>query len=112
METQDEFGQDPVILRTRHYFSRMEALDAERIKRSDISVFDPTLRAARELRFNLFETTCAKAHGKGVRLDEALGLELFEICQDMAFKASGLSDVASPVHRNPELLSLVQEVLK
>jgi hypothetical protein len=112
METRDEFGQDPNIQKTRLYFSRMEHLDATLVERSGISVFDPKLRAARELRFNLFETTCSQAHRKGVRLDEALGLELFEICQNTAFKASGLSIFDSPVPPNPELLSLVQEVLK
>ena len=112
MEAQDEFGQDPNIQRTRHYFSRMEALDAALVERSGLSLFDPKLRAARELRFNLFETTCSQAHKKGFRLDEPLGLELFGICQEMAFKSSGLSISASPVPRDPELLSLVQEVLK
>ncbi len=112
MEAKDDWGQDPNVRRTRDYFSRMEAMDFELINRSGISLFDPQLRPARELRFSLFENTCSRAVEKGMLLDEHLGLELFKLCQDMAFKNCGLPVSSLNLSQNPELVSLVKEGLK
>ena len=112
MKDRDDFGHDPNVQRTRSYFSRMEAMDYSLIERSGISLFDPQLRAGRELRFKLFETACSLAVKKGHRLDEDTALELFDLCQERAFKTCGLP--VSPLDRpeKPELNSLVEEALK
>ncbi|WP_291466528.1 hypothetical protein [Desulfobacula sp.] len=112
MEDRDDFGHDPNVQRTRNYFSRMEAMDSKLIERSGISLFDPRLRAGRELRFKLFETACSLAVRKEHRLDEDVALELFDLCQEMAFKTCGLPVSSSDQPEKPELISLIEEALK
>ena len=111
MDMPDDFGHDPAVQRTRNYFAQMEIMDARQIERSGISLFDPRLRKSRDMRFKLFETACSLAVRKGHRLDEDAALELFGLCQDMAFKTCGLPVSASDRPENPELLSLIREAL-
>ncbi|SDU52307.1 hypothetical protein [Desulfobacula phenolica] len=112
MQATDDWGHDPNVRKTRDYFFRMETMDFELIKRSGISLFDPQLRPARELRFSLFENTCSRAAEKGMLLDEDTVFELFKLCQDMAFKNCGLPVSSLNLPQNPELVSLVEEGLK
>ena len=109
MHQKDEFGHDPGVQQTRTYFSQMEALDSRLIDRSGISRFDAKLRPAREMRFSLFETACSRAYKKSLCLDENRVLALFEICQDLAFKKSGLSVSPSSTVFDPELVALAKE---
>ena len=112
MTIKDEFGHDPNVQRTRKYFSQMEDMDADLIKRSGISLFDPRLRDARSMRFKLFEHSCSRAVGKAIRLDERVLIELFELCQHMAFKKCELPVSSLDHPENPELMSLVREGIK
>jgi len=112
MDPSDEFGHDPNVQQTRTYFARMEALDAGVIERSGITRLDPKLRPARAMRFRLFEAACSRAAGLGVRLDENRVFDLFEICQDRAFRHWGLEVAGLAQPEDPDLLSLVREVLK
>ena len=112
MNATDDFGHDPNVQQTRSYFSSMEALDAKLIQDSGISVFDKRLRPARDMRFKLYETACSRAAGKRMRLDEGMALELFELCQDVAFKNCGLQVSSLKQPENLTLLSLVKEALK
>jgi len=111
MNSADDFGHDPTVQRTRKYFTRMEIMDSRLIERSGISMFDPRLRDGRDMRFKLFETACSLAARKGHRLDEEMALELFGLCQDMAFKTSGLPVSSSDQSENPKLLSLIKEAI-
>jgi len=111
MNTSDDFGHDPAVQKTRKYFARMEIMDSSLIERSGISLFDPRLRDGREMRFKLFETACSLAVRKGHRLGEDMSLELFGLCQDMAFKAAGLPVSSLDRPENPVLLSLIREAL-
>lgn len=112
MTASDDFGHDPNVQSARKYFSRMEAMDSELIKRSDISVFDSRLRTARDTRLDLYEESCTRAARKGIRLDESMMFELFELCQDVAFKTCGLKVSSIGLSGKQELLTLVQEAHK
>lgn len=107
MNGKDEFGRDPVVRKTRVYFSKMEALDSRLIEESGVSRFDTRLRQARESRLRLFEAACSRAYGKGIALDEETALEIFEICQDLAFRKAGLPVSIPDRTFNNELVSLV-----
>jgi len=111
MDKSDAFGHDPTVQKTRKYFAQMESMDSKLIERSGISLFDPRLRDGRDMRFKLFETTCSLAVRKGHRLNEGVTLELFDLCQDMAFKTCGLPVYPSDRPENPELTSLIKEAL-
>ncbi|MBU1695662.1 MAG: hypothetical protein KKD21_01285, partial [Proteobacteria bacterium] len=61
--------------------------------------------------FKLFETACSLAVRKGHRLDEGMALELFDLCQDMAFKKCGLPVSSLDRPENQWLMSLIKEAL-
>ncbi|MBU0652465.1 MAG: hypothetical protein KKG96_06245 [Proteobacteria bacterium] len=111
MNKSDDFGHDPTVQKTRNYFAQMESMDSKLIERSGISLFDPRLRDGRDMRFKLFETTCSLAVRKGHRLDECVALELFDLCQEMAFKTCGLPVSPSDRPLKSELMSLIKEAL-
>ncbi len=109
MQQKDEFGHDPGVQRTRAYFSRMEALDSALITQSGISRFDLRLRPARALRFRLFEAACSRACHKGQAMNDQKTMALFEICQALAFKNSGLPVSLPSGDVDPDLAALAKE---
>jgi hypothetical protein len=90
----------------------METLDAKWIQEAAISAFDKRLRPAREMRLKLYEIACSLAAGKRMRLDGGMALELFELCQNVAFKKCGLPVSSLKQPENLTLLSLVKEALQ
>ncbi len=110
MKNIDEFGNDPAIQRTRKIFAVMEKMDSDILKKANLSPFDARLRSVRDIRRSLYERTFSHAIKKGIYMDEAAAIELFTICQKIAFKTIGISfETGHP--ENKEMTALIQEIL-
>jgi hypothetical protein len=110
MKIINEFDNDPDIKRTRKLFAVMEKMDSDLLQKANLSPFDTRLRSVRDIRRSLYERSFSRAFKKGIYIDEAAAIDLFTICQKIAFKTIGISFEAD--HReNTEMTALIQEVL-
>ena len=112
MSHTDTWGKDPDVRRARDFFSKMESLDRQFISDHKISLFDPKLRPARDMRRRSFEAACARAVKQGVTLDEQICQTMFCLCQHLSFKKFDLVEDPLLNADHPHLLDLVMEDFK
>jgi len=106
----DEWGRDPGVQMMRKVFREMELAQADLLKATGISIWDPRLRRWREVALVAFERASASAARRRIDLREEQAGALYVHCLARTMMRDGIK--ASDSRQSDETIKrLVEEVL-
>ena len=104
MSLQDEWARDPSIRSMRRLFSRMEAIQEDLLRRSNLPPFGGSLRSLREEARSLFERAWVLSAKANPRMEEEELARLYAHCFLRVLRLKGI-EVPSDVFEEDERLT-------
>jgi len=105
----DEWGRDPGVQMMRKVFREMELAQADLLKATGISIWDPRLRRWREISLAAFERASANAARRGIDLREDQAGVLYAHCLARTMMREGV-EPGDSCQSDETIKKLVEEV--